>query len=171
MKRIYEKTSQYEKYINGNLYHDASIWFATHAKYDPDECNIDVMKKSFEPKYYMESPVSAASVMRENNIPFEVIGTKNISSDNAKVLILSHVANIREEEMNEIEKYIKNGGNLYISGPIANERLQKILGVRVIGRTPHDFTYMSPTRSGEELFEGFSRQAPLTIPMNQIEIK
>ncbi|PXV93396.1 putative glycosyl hydrolase-like family 6 (GHL6) protein [Lachnotalea glycerini] len=171
MKRIYGKTSQYEKYINGNLYHDASIWFASHAKYDPNECNIDVVEKSFEPKYYMESPVSAASVMRENNIPFEVIGTKNISSDNAKVLVLSHVANIREEEMDEIEKYIKNGGNLYISGPIANDRLQKILGVRVIGRTPHDFTYMSPTKFGEELFDGFTRQTPLTVTMSQIEIE
>lgn len=171
MKRIYEKTSQYEKYINGNLDHDASIWFPSHAKYNPYECNIDVTEKSFEPKYYMESPVSAASVMRESNIPFEVIGTKNIASDNAKVLVLSHVANIREEEMDEIEKYIKNGGNLYISGPIANERLQKILGVRVIGRTPHDFTYMSPTKSGEEFFEGFSRENPLTVSMNQIEIE
>ena len=49
MKGIYSKTSQYEKYITGKLDHDAAIWFATHAKYDPNETKIDVREKSFEP--------------------------------------------------------------------------------------------------------------------------
>ena len=171
MKDIYGVTSKYEKYVNGNLYHSASIWFATHAKYDPNETNIDVMKKSFEPKYYLDAPISAASILRENNVPFEVIGTKNIRKDKANVLILSHVANIRDEEMNEIEAYLENGRNLYISGPIANERLQKLLGVKVTGRTKHNFTYMSPTENGGEFMEGFTRSIPLTVAMHQTEIK
>jgi hypothetical protein len=129
------------------------------------------MEKSFEPSYYMQAPVSSASILREQNIPFEVIGTKNIRNDPAKVLILSHVANIREEEMDEIEAYLKKGGNLYISGPIGNPRLEKLLGVRTTGRTPHDFTYMSPTEEGASLFEGFTRQTPLTIDMHQTKLE
>ena len=35
MKRIYNVSRNYEKYVNGNLNHNASIWFASHAKYDP----------------------------------------------------------------------------------------------------------------------------------------
>ncbi len=101
------------------------------------------------------------SILRDNNIPFDVIGTKNIRSENAGVLILSHVANIRDEEMREIEAYIKKGGNLLISGPIANERLQKILGVEVIGLSDSDFTYMSPTEEGKEFFKGFDVKVPL----------
>lgn len=171
MKGIYDKTRQYEPYINGQLYHDAAIWFASHAKYDPYETDRDVMEKSFQPSYYMEAPVAAASVLRENNVPFEVIGTGNIREEQAKVLILSHVAHIREEEMDEIEAYLAKGGNLYISGPIGNERLQKLLGLKVTGRTAHSFTYMSPTKAGAALFEGFDQLTPLTVDRPQVEVE
>ncbi len=169
MKNIYAKTQPYEKYVNGNLLHNASIWFASHAKYNPFEQNEAIMDKSFHPDYYMDAPVSAASVLRENNVPFEVIGTKNIAAETADVLILSHVAAIRDEEMDEIEKFLEKGGNLYISGPVGNERLQKLIGIQVTGRTSHEFTYMSPTKEGAEILTGFDRLTPLTIPMAQIE--
>ena len=66
---------------------------------------------------------------------------------------------------------VKKGGNLYISGPIGNERLQKLLGVSVTGITEHDFTYMSPTEKGRTLFEGFEKTIPVTIDMPQVEIE
>ena len=169
MKNIYAKTQPYEKYVNGNLLHNASIWFASHAKYNPFEQSEGMMDKNFHPDYYMDAPVSAASVLRENNVPFEVIGTKNIAAETADVLILSHVAAIRDEEMDEIEKFLEKGGNLYISGPVGNERLQKLIGIQVTGRTRHEFTYMSPTKEGAEILTGFDRLTPLTIPMAQIE--
>lgn len=171
MKSVYRQSMQYEKYINGNLYHDVAIWFASHAKYDPTENGIDVAKREPWSKYYKEAPLAAARIMRENNIPFEVIGEKNIRKETARVLILSHVAAIRDEEMDDIETYLENGGNLLISGPIGNERLQKLLGVKVTGITEHDFTYMSPTDDGEAFFAGFSRNMPLTIDMHQTEIE
>lgn len=169
MKRIYAITSRYESYVNGNLYHDAAVWFASHAKYDPNETAVEIMEKSFSPSFYMEAPLAAAAALRENNVPFEVIGTKNIPDDQSKVLILSHVAQIREEEMDAIEKYIQEGGSLYVSGPIGNVRLQNLLGIRITGRTAHNFTYMSPTKEGEKFFEGFGRLAPLTVDMHQTE--
>ncbi len=168
MKQVFSKTAPYEKYINGNLYHNAAIWFLTHAKYDPNEKPCAIMDKVFWPDYYMQSPVAAASVLRENNVAFEVIGTKNIKNATADVMILSHVAKIRDDEMDEIEDYLNRGGNLYISGPIGNERLQKLLGLRVIGKTEHNFTYMSPTEAGKEILEGFNALSPLTVPMPQI---
>lgn len=171
MKRVFSKTEPYEKYISGNLYHNAAIWFGTHAKYDPNEKPCEIMDKIFWPDYYMQSPVAAASVLRENNVAFEVIGTKNIKNETADVMILSHVAAIRDDEMDEIEDYLNRGGNLYISGPIGNERLQKLLGLKVTGKTEHNFTYMSPTEAGGEILKGFNALAPLTIPMAQVMVE
>ena len=171
MKKVFDRSKEFEKYVNGNLYHDASIWFASHAKYNPYENNREIMEKEMSPGYYLEAPFAAASVLRENNIAFDVLGTKNIANDTASVMLLSHIANIREEEMDEIEKYLEKGGNLLISGPIANQRLQDILGVKVTGYTAHDFTYMSPTKAGKELFAGFTKQEPLTVDRQQIEIE
>lgn len=171
MKKVFDHSRRYEKYVNGNLYHDVSIWFASHAKYDPYENNREIMDKEMEPGYYLEAPFAAASILREANIAFDVLGTKNIAEDTAGVMLLSHIANIREEEMDEIEKYLERGGNLLISGPIANRRLQDILGVKVTGYTEHDFTYMSPTDAGKKLFSGFTKEEPLTVDRQQIEIE
>lgn len=171
MKGIYAKTSPYEAYVSGRLHHNASIWFASHAKYNPFENGEDMMDKSFRPDYYLDCPVAAASILREGNIPFEVIGTKNIREDQSDVLILSHVAAIRDEEMDEIEAYLERGGNLYISGPVENDRLAGLIGIEVTGRTRHGFTYMSPTEAGKDIFKGFDTLTPLTVPMAQMEAR
>ena len=163
MKQVFSKTMPYEKYISGNLYYNAAIWFSTHAKYDPNEKPCEIMDKIFWPGYYMQGPVAAASVLRENNVAFEVIGTKNMKQETADVMILSHVAKIREDEMDEIEAYI--------SGPIGCERLQKLIGLKVTGKTEHEFTYMSPTAAGKEILEGFNALSPLTIPMSQVTVE
>lgn len=171
MKKIYTNTSRYEKYVSGKFYHDAAIWFPSHAKYDPNEPPCNVMDKIFWPGFYSAAPISCVRVCRENNIPFEVIGTKNIASETAKVMIFSHAANIRDDEMDEIEGYLKRGGNLIITGPVANDRLCRLLGIKVTGRTAHNFTYMSPTEEGMKFFKGFSKNSPMTVDMSQYEIE
>lgn len=171
MKEVYKVTSQYERYINGNLNYNVSVWFSSHSKYDSDETGIDISEKSFDRKIYMEAPVSATAILRNNNIPYEVIGSKNIKNETTDAIIISNVANIRESEMDDIETYLNNGGNLYISGPIGNKRLQKLLGVKVVGKTEHNFTYISPTPEGEEFFKEFTKNVPLTIAMAQYEIE
>ncbi|MGN0667317.1 MAG: family 10 glycosylhydrolase [Huintestinicola sp.] len=171
MKKIYANTSRYEKYVSGKFYHDAAIWFPSHAKYDPNEQPCNVVDKIFWPGFYSAAPISCVRVCRENNIPFEVIGTKNIASESAKVMIISHAAHIRNDEMDEIEGYLNRGGNLIITGPVANDRLCRLLGIRVTGRTAHSFTYMSPTEEGMRFFKGFSKNSPMTVDMNQYEIE
>jgi len=87
------------------------------------------------------------------------------------VMILSHVAAIRDEEMDEIEGYLERGGSLYISGPVGHERLQKLLGIEITGRTEHEFTYMSPTKAGKDILQGFDKLTPLTVPMAQVKAR
>ena len=170
MKEVYSVSKQFERYVGGNLEHDVSIFFASHAKFNPYETNIGIMEKSFNPSYYMESPLGATSILRESHILFDVIGAGNIANEGARLLLLPHVARLQDEEMDDIEEYLQKGGNLLISGPIGHPRLQEIMGVRVIGRTEHDFTYMSPTSDGKEFFAGFSQSSPLTIDDHQVEI-
>lgn len=166
MKRVYEQTMPYEKYISGVLNSDVGVWFASHAKYDPDETCMDVLEKSFDPSVYMDAPVGMTSILRENNIPFDVIGSKNIRSYTGKVLALCHVANIRDEEMDDIEAAVKRGVSLYVSGPVGNERLQKLLGIRVTGKTEHNFTYMDPEADNDTM-TGFTGLAPMTVDGSQ----
>jgi len=166
MKSIFQKTMPYEKYVSGALIHDAAIWFATHAKFDPNE-KCAMADKTFSPKYYAEAPTRMAGILRENNIPFEVIGSRNLANYHGQALILSHVARILPEEMDAIEAYVRRGGSLYVSGPVANPRLAALLGITVTGVTEHTVTYISPTAEGEKYLTGFSRKVPLNIDMHQ----
>ncbi len=170
MKSIFQKTMPYEKYVSGALVHDAAIWFASHAKFDPNETG-DMVGKSFAPKYYVEGPTHMAGILRENNIPFEVLGSRNLKNYQGKVLILSHVARILPEEMDDIEAYVQRGGSLYVSGPVADSRLAKLLGIEITGKTAHTVTYISPTKEGEAYLKGFSRLVPLNIDMHQYTAK
>ncbi|MGB4658876.1 MAG: alpha-L-fucosidase [Mobilitalea sp.] len=171
MKKVYENTMQYEKYVSGDLLHDVEIWFATHSKFDPNDTNIPMSERTFHTKYYIDAPVQLASIMRDYNIPYDVIGSVNLNRSNSKLLALPHVSRIMDEEMADIENYITNGGTLYVSGPIGHERLQELLGVKVKGRTNSNFTYMSPTAEGEKFLEGFTRTEPLTLSMHQYRVE
>lgn len=171
MKSVYATTRPFEPYISGDFKTDVGIWFASHAKYDPDETGLDVSDKSFEPSVYMQAPVGMAAILRENNIPFEVLGSKNIRDYRGKALLLCNVASIREEEMDALEAYLAHDGKLFVSGPIGNQRLQKLLGISITGKTKHAFTYMDPTESGSALLKGFSALAPLTIDRAQYTVR
>ena len=167
MKRVYEQTMPYEQYISGKLNTDVGIWFASHAKYDPAESGNGTDDKEFEPTIYMDAPVGMTSILRENNIPFDVIGTKNLKDYPGKVLALCHVASIREDEMDAIEAFVQRGGSLYVSGPVGNPRLEKLLGIQVTGQTGHNFTYMDPAQD-EGALAGFSPAAPMTVASHQM---
>jgi len=175
MKSIYDETRPMEQYITGDFLTDVSIWFSSHSKFNPNEhCLME--DKSFEPDYYMESPLKLSSILREKNIPYDVIGSKNLKNIKSKVLALCHVSQILDEEMADIEDFVNNGGTLYVSGPIGHERLAKMLGVKFDGvcngkMTTESFTYLDPTEDGKELLEGFSVLAPLSVPMNQYKIE
>lgn len=168
VKEVFQISRNYEHYVSGKIKHDAAIWFASHAKYDPGD---EIVGIDFPSHYYLDAPIAAAAILRENNIPFDVIGSRNILGETAKVLILSHIANIRDEEMDAIEAYLERGGNLLVSGPIGNERLQRLLGVRMTGRTKETFSYMAPTKEGKRFFQGFDTEIPLTVDMQQTEVE
>ncbi len=171
MKRVYSISAPYEKYVGGEEIADAAIWFSSFAKYDPAETG-SVADKSFGPGYYQEAPVGMAQILRANNIPFTVVGSRNLSGLKTKLLILPHIFDVREEEINEIEKFLKNGGSVYVSGPIGHPRLAKLLGVELneMEKTEQSFTYICPTEEGAEYLEGFTEQCPLSVPMAQFRV-
>lgn len=171
LKSVFDETRNYEQYVSGKLYHDAAIWFASHAKWDPREDGVMIKDKNPYPDMYIDAPVAATQILRSENIPFEVIGIQNIEKETAKVMLLPHVVHIRDNEMDLIEDYVKRGGNLLITGPIGCERLEKMLGLKETGRTVEEFTYMSPTEAGKEFFKEFSALSPMTVPTYQTTVE
>lgn len=173
IKKVFDEISRYEKYVNGQLMSNVSIWFATHSKfglYNDEkyigECRLD--KENFT-----LGKVKMASILRASNIPFEIVASRNLHDIEDDVLIISDVIFIRDDEMSAIEEYVMSGGNLYISGHVGHERLFELLEVNYLGKTEHTFTYMNPTEEGAKFFEGCNRISLLAIEESQhlIEIE
>lgn len=172
MKKVYSKTKPCEKYVSGDFVKDVSIWFSSHSKFDPNECDVRIEDKNFNPDLYMEAPLKLSSILREKNIPYDVIGSKNLKDCNTKVLAVCHVSEILDDEMEAIERFVAEGGTLYVSGPIGHKKLAKMMGVVETPvcdnkKTVESFTYLNPTNEGSKIFDGFNALAPLSVPMSQ----
>ena len=172
---VFKETKQYEPYVGEHLKSDVAVWFSTFAKYDPQDSGANVAARdnrasralTATSEIYLDAPVKLASILRQYNVPFDIIPGTKLKGISQKVLALSHVAQVRDDEMDAVEAYVRTGGKLYVSGCIGHPRLEALLGVRCGEMTEHNMTYMRPTEAGSAYFEGFSPSAPLTIDGKQ----
>jgi hypothetical protein len=176
IKNVFDKTKDYENIVSGNLFSNVSVWFSTNSKFDMELCGLEVSEITgfgSQDNEYINNPLKFAALLREDNMPFEVIPSRKLKDLNDNLLAICNVAFIRDEEMTEIEKYLANGGNVYISGRLGHQRLAELLEVEYLGCTEHDFTYMSPTETGAKYFEGFSSKFPMSVDgrMHMVRMK
>lgn len=162
VKNAFAKTRKFEKYVGGNLLTNASIWFPSRSKgkWSENGRAITCGKANTE---FMETQLNMGKLLREENLPFDVIQGKKLKDLKSDVLIICDTVTISDDEMQAIEAYIKEGGNLYISGHIGNERLLELLEAEREGTTEHDVTYMSAAKAGKEYFSDFTEKAPMNV--------
>ena len=163
IKESFAATKPYEKYISGDLLHNAAVWYPSHCKYDREDNGKRVFEAGWkqppQSKFYV-SKVNSGRLLRMEGIPYDVIPSKKLKSLKDDLLIISSVANIRDEEMTDIESYIMNGGNVYISGKPGHPRFLELLEAEYEGDTEYWTTYMNPTESGKRFFKGFHKDNP-----------
>ncbi|MEG0909983.1 MAG: alpha-L-fucosidase, partial [Ruthenibacterium sp.] len=166
VKNAFAKSRKYEKYVNGNLLTNVAVWFANRSKYDWKDNGKNVCSTAFHDSFFndfINNPVKMAEILRQENIPYDVIPSKTLNGLTDDVLVISNVVSIRDDEMDAIEKYVMNGGSLYISGRLGNERLLNLLEATYEGMTEDNVTYMNPTESGKRFFTDFDAQCPMAV--------
>jgi len=171
---IFNEISKYEKYLGGKLCQDVGIYFSFDSKMSFDENGKKPLRELFEGfgarMPHLEAALGAAEALRTNHVPFGVITKKNLKElSRHQVIVLPNVLRLTDEEADAIRDYVTAGGSVYASKFTLKSKLSEILGVSYIGETKEKFTYMSPTRKGEELLPGISRQYPLSIPETQVK--
>ncbi len=171
LKDVFAETQPYEQYVSGDMISDVAICVSTHAKFKRSESGQHVRDHALHPDDFLQGAVKMAAILRENNVPFDVISGRNLDGLQDNILVLSDIAQIREVEMAAIERYVTAGGNLYVSGYLGHRRLGELLELEYLGLTEHTFTYMNPTAKGQHLLEGFSAANPLTVEEPQHQVK
>lgn len=63
-----------------------------------------------------------------------------------------------EGDYGRILDYVRNGGQLYLSGGDCHELLEKIFGAKVTGRTEENVVYIAPNEDIEDCFRYFNRK-------------
>lgn len=164
LKRVFGQMKPLERYIGGEPLTSAAIWFPTFSKYDGADAGGPVKDQSLDVEGFARSKLCMASVLREGHLPFDVVSGRGLACLKANALIISDVANIRDGEMDLIERYVRGGGKLYLSGRVGHRRLFELMEADDAGCTAdHAVTYLRPTQAGAPFFEGFDQENPMTV--------
>lgn len=166
MKNVFCETQKFTEYVGGKLRADVGIWYPTRLKGSDTENGNQISKNHLD-KGHVNAKINMAKILRQEHISFDVVPSNKIETCENQLLIISNVMYIDDASAEAIEKYIMNGGNVYISGAVKNPKLLQMMEAKSIGYTEHNVTYMTPVNSGKMYFEGFDKTAPLNIQAKQ----
>ncbi len=148
IREVFNTISKYENIVSGDICANVSILYHTERKFEPN---------------FIQSPLNVAAVLLENNIPYNVIGSKNLKNINTQVLCVNDVPELTDEETQHIENCVTSGGKLFITGKLGNARLEELLDVEIKGKSDYTYTYLSPTEKGAPLLKTFNSKSPYPV--------
>lgn len=168
----YRALEPYAKYVNGNYASVADVWLASHSKFDRRESGTAIGDaRVWAGTEFMAAKLSFARILHDNHIPYDVIPDKRLPDLNGKLLAVTSVARIRDEEMEAIERYIQNGGCVYLTGKPGHSRFLELMEAEYVGDTQEDVTYLNPTEVGKKYFKGFNDLNPLALNSPQAMLR
>lgn len=157
IKEVFATTKPLEKYVSGNLKSNVAVWYNTNYKTN---------------KNFIESPMNIGSILKEKNIPYDVVGSKNLKNLKQQVLCIADVQEITQSEFDDIANYVKNGGNLFVTGSLGNnEDFKRLVGVKPIRNSKYTYCYIDPKKEFMDCMKTFNSQSPYPIEHSAIEAK
>ena len=116
------------------------------------------------------------------HIDYDILSPKNMCEfENYKVLIVSSLEMMSEEEVEAIRAFVKNGGSLYISGAASlrddkgflreNFMLSDVIGVDFEGQFDIKPNYIAPAIEDVEIFGDHTRKYPHMMEPDEFVLK
>ena len=149
---VFEKTMPYEKYVAGNMIEDAGIYYSLRSKFNAHN----------EPYSNHNGCVNSMKLIVENHICCGVTGGYHEISQYPDLLAPC----LTEEDKYDYQrliKYVRDGGQLYLSGGDCSGLLQEFFGAKISGRTREKVVYLAPNASPQaaSVFGWFNEEYPL----------
>ncbi len=153
---IFDKIAPFEQFYEGEMVKDVGLFFDSKVKFNPERgyhaCN-------------MFSGVHACQTLIENHVPVSVIANGILDRINDYKLIVA--GELQDFIGNDYEKvfleYVKNGGNLYLSGKSNSKLMKEFFGAKFVGFSKENKTYINPNESVNDLFATFNSASPMPI--------
>ncbi len=171
-KRIYERMGElyyeiekYEPYIEkGNLVYDTAVYLNLEGKYNPEQ-KVKLTDVQANDRYvpHTKAVIDAVNILAQGHVASAVIGKNKLKKlVKGKVLIVPDAPGIEKSQEEEILRYVKDGGRLYMSGNSLPEILQGELGLKIVGIRQEDEAYIVPTVK-KEFFGEYDSDHPIYV--------
>lgn len=170
--RVFKENEKYEKYLGGKMCQDAAVLFDMNSKMSYKDNGKPVLETSSEIPH-LDAAVGAARILKEAHIPYGVIGEDNLKTEieQYKAIILPDVMRFSKEASENIREYVKGGGCVYASGHTDLSCLEDVFGLKKIGETTEEFTYIAPVGRGKELIPAANEKYPMMVKNTQILVE
>jgi hypothetical protein len=182
MGRIFDRLMPCYPHLGGDRIQDIAVYYSLDSKFNLSANNRPVWQADTSDAH-TESSMQAARRLIGNHLPFGVITAKGLPAlSRHKVLVLSNVNMMDDQEVRSIRDWVTDGGALYASGGTSlvdkRGRLQKdfmladVFGVSLVkadwGERAH---YIAPTADGQAHFAEYSIKYPALTRGYGMEVK
>ena len=151
MGEVFGKTKRYEPYLGGSMCQDVAVYFSLDSKMDLADSGKEVGAGGWRAPH-LDAALGAARTLKENHIPFGVISKNNLKDTSPyQVIVLPNIQMMSKEEVEDVRRFVADGGSLYASGSISAALLDDVFGVSLEGETQERVTYIAPTPKGRAL--------------------
>lgn len=149
---VFEKTAVYEKYLTGEMIEDMGLYYSHCSK------AIDVSL----PYSNHIGTVNLTNALVENNISFGITGSYHDISKYG-ILVAPYLTDEDKDDYARLTDYVKNGGNLYISGGKCEGLIKEFFGADVVGQTDGTKAYVAPANDekAKKAFGWFNEDYPI----------
>lgn len=147
---VFESVIPFEEYYKGNMIEDIGLYYSLKSKFNANNENFT----------NHSSCVNAMKTFVYNNISCGITNeTHNL--DGYKMIMAPSLTEVDKPDFDRIIDYVKNGGNLYISGGDCVSLINEFFGAKVTGRTKEKVVYIAPKSSTQSPFEYFNEKYPM----------
>lgn len=169
---IYGEMKAYEPYLDqGKMAYDVSLFLNMNGKMNVEANGLHIMDHKLDrgtkeagTMPHMDAMMGAQEAFINHHIPYGVMNQwKKEEMNEHPVLVLADVPAMSKEELDMVKDYIKNGGNVYMSGHSASGLWEELLGLTMEGYTNETVTYIAPAESNDFMKKYFTEKYPLVM--------
>ena len=155
--RVFEKLIPYEKYLlDGEPIEDVGVYYSSSGRYN-------TLGQDFDNR------TCGANLVRTlvmHNIPTGIVTNADERIDEKfKLVFAPAIAGLEARDREKLINYVRNGGDLYISGGEEPKLLYELTGIELGGYTDTKHTYLAPTEKYSTVF-GEDYDAKYPLPAN-----
>lgn len=151
--KIFDKEIQYESHMTGEPICDLGMLFFTLGYYNSAGQDYD----------HRTASVGAATTIIEKNIQYNVLPGNRAKLDDYKCIVAPAVADVNDDMVEKIAKYVENGGTFYFSGVEEPKLLSRLLNAEYQGMSDYSCCYIAPKKKAGKMFGEFNAAFPMPV--------